>query len=86
MLLMLSVLSSVFAPLMRFSMSVRAEEEIVMPGEVVDWARVTVEVRRGRKMKKLSSRSRNILISSFRCGLLIQWCSVKLGVQILCGR
>jgi hypothetical protein len=48
---------------------------------VVDWARVTVEVRRGRKTKRLSSRSRNILISSFRCGLLIQWCSVKFRVR-----
>lgn len=63
MLLMLSVLSSVFAPLIRFSMSARAEEETVRPVEVVDWARVTVDVRKGRKTKKLSSRSRNILFS-----------------------
>lgn len=35
-LLMLSVLKSIFAPLIRFSMSVRAEEEIVRPVEVVD--------------------------------------------------
>lgn len=67
MLSMLSVLSSVFAPLIRFSMSARAEDEIVMPVEVVDWARVTVEVRRGRNTKKLSSRRRNILFSHLLC-------------------
>lgn len=65
MLSMLSVLNSVFAPLIRFSMSARADEDIVMPVEVVDWAKVTVEVRKGRKMKKLSSRSRNMLSYSF---------------------
>lgn len=65
MLSMLSVLSSVFAPLIMFSMSARAEEEIVRPVEVVDWARVTFEVRKGRKTKKVSSRSRNILFLVF---------------------
>lgn len=63
MLSMLLVLSSVFAPLIRFSMSARAEGEIVRPVEVVDCARVTVEVRRGRNTNALSSRSRYILFS-----------------------